>query len=238
MPPGGADWKCTASFPPLKYPTHALGGVLGAWGTHAISVSAIGIRDRRQDGVFDTSVSMFGNDFSNASALFETADGGSLRTNEFRRVGLAEGVPESRFTYYGTEGILEQSALATVWHERSGELRDVSDVVRPGEATGQDEAVLAGVDPKLCDSFVSGHAPVHDISRLPKAFIGLGNGHMGSHHLLVDDFVTAVDGRRLPSVNAWVAARYTLPGIVAHESAPRGGERLRIDDFGDAPTAG
>jgi hypothetical protein len=36
-------------------------------------------------------------------------------------------------------------------------------------------------------------------------------------------------------VNAWVAARYTLPGIVAHESALRGGERLRIDDFSDAP---
>ncbi|WP_127357942.1 hypothetical protein [Actinacidiphila soli] len=33
----------------------------------------------------------------------------------------------------------------------------------------------------------------------------------------------------------FVAARYTLPGIIAHESARRGGVRLDIPDFGDAP---
>ena len=38
----------------------------------------------------------------------------------------------------------------------------------------------------------------------------------------------------LPPVNAWQAARYTLPGVYALESARRGGERLTIDDFGDA----
>ncbi|MEU5870768.1 Gfo/Idh/MocA family oxidoreductase [Glycomyces sp. NPDC047369] len=232
---GGADWKRTASYPPLKYPTHAIGGVLGAWGTHAVSVSAIGVPDRRGDGVFDRDVSMFGNDFSNATALFETADGGSMRTNEFRRVGLAGGVPESRFTFYGTEGILEQNSRSTFWHERSGPLHDCTELVRPGWAVGADDPVLADVDPALHDSFVSGHAPVHDTSRLPVEFKGLGNGHMGSHQLLVDDFVTAVNTRTLPTVDAWTAARYTLPGVVAHESALRGGERLRIDDFGDAP---
>lgn len=49
--------------------------------------------------------------------------------------------------------------------------------------------------------------------------------------------MTAVNTRTLPSVNAWVAARYTLPGIVAHESARRGGVRLEIPDHGDAPDA-
>lgn len=61
--------------------------MLGAWRTHAVSVSAIGVRDERGDGVFDKEVSQFGNDFSNATALFEVAGGGSFRTNEFRRVG-------------------------------------------------------------------------------------------------------------------------------------------------------
>jgi hypothetical protein len=78
---------------------------------------------------------------------------------------------------------------------------------------------------------------VHDRSRLPREFDHLHNGHEGSHHFLVDDFVTAVNARSLPSVNAWVAARYTLPGIVAHESARQGGVRLDIPDFGDAPEA-
>ncbi len=49
--------------------------------------------------------------------------------------------------------------------------------------------------------------------------------------------VTAAGTRTLPSVNAWGAARYTLPGIVAHESARQGGARLEIPDFGDAPGA-
>ena len=49
--------------------------------------------------------------------------------------------------------------------------------------------------------------------------------------------MTAVNTGSLPPVNAWVAARYTLPGIVAHESALQGGERLAIPDFGDAPAA-
>lgn len=231
---GGADWKKTASYPPLMYPTHAIGGVLGAWGSHAVSVSAIGVPDTRGDGVFDREISMFDNDFSNATALFGMSDGGSMRTNEFRRVGLAHGVPESRFVFYGTEGILEQNSTGTVWHGKAP-LVDLSDQVQPGRSGETDEAVLAGVAPELLDSFVSGHAPIHDISDLPDSFAGLSNGHQGSHHLLVHEFVSAVTQQRLPAVNAWVAARYTLPGIVAHESARRDGERLVIDDLGDAP---
>ena len=47
--------------------------------------------------------------------------------------------------------------------------------------------------------------------------------------------MVAVTAGTLPPVNAWVAARYTLPGIVAHQSAVQGGARLAIPDFGDAP---
>ena len=70
-----------------------------------------------------------------------------------------------------------------------------------------------------------------------ETFRGVPSGHEGSHHFLVDDFVKAVNSQTLPPVNAWVAARFTLPGIVAHASALRGGERLPIRDFGDAPAS-
>lgn len=93
------------------------------------------------------------------------------------------------------------------------------------------------IAPELRAAFTSGSAPVHDPSRLPREFDDLHNGHEGSHHFLVDDFVTAVNTRTLPSVNAWVTARYTLPGIVAHESARHGGVRLEIPDLGGAPEA-
>ena len=80
---GGDTWKATASFPPMLYPTHSIGGILGAWNTHATSVSAIGVVDDRGDGVFDRAVSLFDNDFSNMTGLFEAAGGGSFRVNEF-----------------------------------------------------------------------------------------------------------------------------------------------------------
>lgn len=61
------------------------------------------------------------------------------------------------------------------------------------------------------------------------------NGHMASHQLLIDDFCTAVSQEKMPYVNAWRAARFTIPGLIAHESALRGGVLLDIPDFGDAP---
>ena len=231
---GGENWKETASYPPLLYPTHSVGGVLGAWRTHAVSVSATGVVDERGDGVFDRAVSRFDNDFSNATALFEVAGGGSFRTNEFRRVGYPSHIRESRFRFFGTEASMEQLATVALWQDKKG-VRDITGLLEPRPATASGDPALRDVAPELRAAFTSGCAPVHDRSRLPREFDGLPNGHEGSHHFLADDFVTAVGTGTLPPVNAWVAARYTLPGIVAHRSALRGGVRLEIPDFGDAP---
>lgn len=231
---GGESWKETASYPPMLYPTHAIGGVLGAVPSHAVSVSCVGVSDDRGDGVFDKGVSMFGNDFSNATALFELNDGGVMRTNEMRRVGYPSHIRESRFRFFGTEASLEQLAHVTVWQDKK-DVQDISALMETRPSIPLDDPSLANVAPELRDAFVSGLAPVHDPARLPEEFRGAPNGHEGSHHFLVDDFVTAVNNRSMPPVNAWVAARFTLPGIVAHESALNGGERLPIRDFGDAP---
>ncbi len=231
---GGERWKETASYPPMLYPTHAIGGVLGAIPSHAVSVSCIGVRDQRNDGVFDKDVSMFGNDFSNATALFELNDGGAMRTNEMRRVGYPSHIRESRFRFFGTEASFEQLAKVTVWQDKQN-VHDISEQMETRPSIPLDDPSLANVAPELRDAFVSGLSPVHDAERLPAEFLGAPNGHEGSHHFLVDDFVTAVNNRTLPPVNAWVAARFTLPGIVAHESARQDGARLPIRDFGDAP---
>ena len=131
---GGEDWKSTASYPPMLYPTHSTGGVLGAIGGHAVSVSCIGVPDERGDGVFDKDVSMFGNDFSNATALFELSTGGSMRINEMRRVGYPSHLRESRFRFFGTEASFEQLALVSVWQDKES-VTDVSDGTgHPGHA--------------------------------------------------------------------------------------------------------
>ncbi|GAA1603885.1 Gfo/Idh/MocA family oxidoreductase [Kribbella hippodromi] len=236
---GGPDWKRVASYPPMLYPTHSIGGILGALPTYASTVSCLGISDDRRDGVFDREVSEWGNDFSNMTALFELADGGAMRTNEFRRVGYWKG-PESRFRFFGTESVVEQSTTCTTVSIKSdgpdyrkGTTIDISEKVSTLGKTS-----LAGfedIDPALLQSFMSRTAPVHDRSRLPPEFEGAPNGHEGSHHFLADDFVRAVTTRTQPPVNAWLAARFTAPGIIAHESAQRGGQRLPIPDFGAAP---
>jgi predicted dehydrogenase len=232
---GGENWKATASYPPMLYPTHAIGGVLGAIPTRAVSVSCIGVEDRRGDGVFDREISQFGNSFSNASALFELADGGAMRTNEMRRVGYPSHIRESRFRFFGTEASFEQLAHQSVWNDKTSS-SDISEQFVPIRRTA-DDAELGDVDPALREAFTSGSAPVHDRSRLPEVYADAPNGHEGSHHFLADDFVRAVVTGEQPPVDAWRSAMFTAPGIVAHASALAGGDRLPIPDFGTRPQA-
>lgn len=234
---GGEDWKATASYPPMLYPTHAIGGVLGAIPTRAVSVSCLGIIDDRGDGVFDENVSLWGNAFSNMSALFELADGGAMRTNEFRRVGYWRG-HESRFRYYGTESVMEQTGNSASWSIKTdgedyakGETLDISDLFHTTDGRVPED--LGDIDPALIQSFVSGTAKVHDRTRLPESFNDAPNGHEGSHHYLADDFVRAAVTGEQPPVDAHRAALFTAPGIVALQSARSGGARLPIPDFHD-----
>lgn len=58
------------------------------------------------------------------------------------------------------------------------------------------------------------------------------SGHGGSHTFLTHEFVSALVENRKPSVDVYEAVAYTAPGIVAHQSALKGGEQLPIPDFG------
>jgi predicted dehydrogenase len=235
---GGERWKETASFPPMFYPTHSVSGILSVTGAHAVAVSCHGYVDRENDGVFDAAVSRWGNEFSNEVALFRTSDGGTLRTCEMRRIGVPNIEPSVRFSIFGTKGSFEQQTGASVWATRDS-FEDVTTLLQthaqfPSDAVPEDDR-LAHVPKELRSGFGSGFAAVHDRSELPASFVGLPNGHEGSHQFLVHDFVRACTEGTLPSVNAWAAARYTLPGLIAHESAIRGGELLPVPDFGDPP---
>jgi predicted dehydrogenase len=56
-------------------------------------------------------------------------------------------------------------------------------------------------------------------------------GHGGSHGHLSNEFVTAILEDREPLVNVYEALAMTVPGIVAHQSALKDGERLVIPQF-------
>lgn len=61
--------------------------------------------------------------------------------------------------------------------------------------------------------------------RMPK------DGHGGSHGPLMHEFITAILDNREPLVNIYEALALTIPGIVAHQSALKGGERLKIPQY-------
>ena len=71
---------------------------------------------------------------------------------------------------------------------------------------------------------------------LPEALAADLGGHGGSHAYLVNEFVRACVDARLPAVNAWEAARYVAAGVMAHKSALKDGELLKVPDWGDAPS--
>ena len=56
-------------------------------------------------------------------------------------------------------------------------------------------------------------------------------GHGGSHGYLMNEFVTAILQDRKPLVDIAWALNLTVAGIVAHESALKGGELLKIPQF-------
>jgi predicted dehydrogenase len=58
-------------------------------------------------------------------------------------------------------------------------------------------------------------------------------GHGNSHTFLTHEFVSAILEERRPAVDIWEAIAYTLPGIVAHQSALKGGEPMKIRDYGE-----
>ena len=82
----GPEWKQFASFPPMLYPTHSVGRILGVTGGRMIRVSCLGQVDQHEDGIFNKDVSFFDNNFSNESALFRSSEAGMCRANEFRRI--------------------------------------------------------------------------------------------------------------------------------------------------------
>jgi len=70
-----------------------------------------------------------------------------------------------------------------------------------------------------------------DIKRPPLPPGVAAGGHGGSHGYLMNEFVTAILENRKPLVDVAQALNMTVAGIIAHESAMKGGELLKIPQF-------
>lgn len=228
-------------MPPLLYATHSTGMILSAVDSYVKKVVCFGYEDKEKDGRFEEDKNQWGNIFSNQYVMMELANGGTARVTEARRFGWNK--PSSYISgLYGTKGGYEFSnaqhlLVESDWRgdEEHVKVTDVSDYVNPKDMVANKDC------PDFKERVANGEwqwnsfAAVHDkdVARLPKEFEGVPNGHMASHQLLVDDFCRAVMENKQPILNACKAARFTIPGLVAIESAKQGGIPLEVPDCGD-----
>ena len=232
---GGEDWKRFAGSPPMHYPTHSTSQVLSVTGAHMTHVSCQGFVDDHEDGLFGPQANRWGNAFSNEAALFRMSDGAACRINEMRRLGHPGAV---RMSLFGTEASFEHHVAGARWLTRDREATEDVDAqlaCTGVPATPADDDAMGAVT--AADGTHEGMAVMHPVQRLPRSYLNVPSGHAGSHQFLIDDFVRAAVDGVVPPNNAWDAARYSLPGILAHESAERHGELLEIPDCGDPPAA-
>lgn len=228
---GGDNWLRTAGAPPMHYPTHSIGMVLGVTGARLTHVSCQGFVDEHEDGIYQPNVNEWDNRFSNQSALFKASDGSTCRINEFRRVGHPGC---ERMSIWGTQAGFEHNWAGYMWVTKDRQTCErLDDLLTCRRAT---KTVEGGMENIGAEAHMDVSA-VHPTDRLPDAFRSMTNGHNGSHQFLVDDFVNAASSGKQPPINVWQAARYLVPGLIAHESSVRDGALLEIPDLGDGSGA-
>jgi len=209
---GYPTWRY--GFPPMLYPTHCTGMVVPVTGERLSEVYAIGWGDGHEM----VRANEYQNPFWNTTGFFKTSGGHSARISVFWHVA-AGGTERSQF--YG-----DRMSFYMARPEKSPDT-----IVRIGkngqtvlDANGYPEGKVSIEPAQLPDFFV----------RLPEP-MRVKTGHGNSHTFITHEFTRAILENRHPTVNIWEAVAFTLPGIVAHQSALRGGEVLKIKDYGTAP---
>jgi predicted dehydrogenase len=202
---GGKDWRA-AGFPPFLYITHSTGHLLGVTGGRLVEVSAYPSPVPDDDTY--RSDTYWQCPFANAVGLFKTQDGVPARIMEMRRVAFG-GV--EKFSLYGEN----RSFISPPGHgwESSYQVH-----------TRGEDGSLRGPSPWYRRAL---YAPLPD--PLVKYTYG---GHDGSHPYIIEDWVRSILDGRVPEVNVYEAVAFCAPGIVAHHSCLKDGERLSIPQFG------
>ncbi|MBI1354813.1 MAG: gfo/Idh/MocA family oxidoreductase [Acidobacteria bacterium] len=198
-PDGSHSWRW--GLPPMLYPTHCLGFLVGVTRERIAKVSALGWGQEHPL----TTDNAYNNPFWCESALMQTDQGHMSRCNVFWMTP-AHG---ERARWYGEKGSLAMAyggAHADLWTDRS---------MTPDRPN--DPAPLS-----IPDYWKSDMLP---------AAMRHSSGHGGSHTFLAAEFINALLEDREPAVDVYEALAMTVPGIVAHQSALRGGEQLAVPRF-------
>lgn len=197
---------------PMHYATHTNAMLTAVTGERLVEVTCFGIENevtRKRDNAYN-------NPFCNETAMYKTDQGHGFRGSQYWSGAVNITV---RAAWYGLKtSFLMQSPY--------GQL--------PTRVTARDTTSFDEAGYQFQEPLVE-HIEVpkwYATDMLPKPLRHGRGGHEGSHPFLTHEFIDAVLSERRPAVDVYEAVAYTAPGIVAHQSSLKGGEQLKIPDFG------
>lgn len=206
---GQRTWRY--GFPPMHYPTHCTAHLVSVTGDRLTSVTCTGWGDG--DPILKDNP--YKNPFWNETAFFQTKQGRAFRVAVWWK-GAHRGTERAqwfgdRMSFFMNH---PNGVGPVVVHSNESREKDTGGFNRQATRLERYEEVKWWATDLL-------PAPLRHNS-----------GHEGSHTFLTHEFVEACLAGRKPVVDVHEAVAYTAPGIVAHQSALRGGERLAIPQFG------
>ena len=205
---GKRTWRY--GLAPMHYPTHCTAMLGGVTGERLTQVSCIGWGD--DDPILKDNV--YGNPFWAETALFKTDRGTAFRVQVYWR-GAVRGT--ERGQWIGTRMSMflpDPNGLGPVIvRETTTKEKDNGGFVRRAQELENYK------QPRWWETSMLPEKMRHD------------SGHEGSHTFLANEFIQSIVENRRPAVDVNEAVAYTAPGIVAHDSALRGGELLKIPQF-------
>lgn len=205
---GKPTWR--HGLPPMKYPTHCTSFLISITGERLTKVSCLGWGD--DDPMLRNN--HFKNPFWNETAFFQTNKNTPFRV-EVNWKGALRGAERaewrgSKMSFYSGQND-----------------RDKEIIVRTGDKIKKDDG---GFDYKA-NSIEEFKPKMWWQTDLLPAPLRHNSGHGGSHVFLTHEFIDALINNRKPTIDVYEALAYTAPGIVAHESALKNGELMKIPNF-------
>lgn len=205
-------------LPPMHYATHCVGPVLGLTRGEAEYVSCFGSGTIRKE-----LISNYNSPYAveTTHIKFRNSD---LSAQVYRSLfDVARQYRES-FEVYGSKKSVEWPLIEgnpLVVHTAKKPEPEI-----PQEVESPDFAKLL---PKEIQHFTT--KGVYDSDEHQHLSFTQGAGHGGSHPHLVHEFVNALITKKAPYPNAKQSANITCVGILAHESAQKGGELTKLPEF-------
>lgn len=205
---GQRTWRY--GLAPMNYPTHCTVHLVGVTGERLTQVTCVGWGD-------DSPVlkdNPYKNPFWNETAFFNTNRGHAFRVAVYWKGALR-----------GTERAQWYGDRMSFFCGHPNGLPPT--VLRAAGTTERDSGGFERLAPEM-ERYQQPNWWSTDLLPAP---LRHDSGHEGSHTFLTHEFIDALVSRRKPAVDVYEAVAYTAPGIVAHQSALKGGESMKIPSF-------